>query len=93
MNSYSATLTKLVNKSYAVVGDVLDYEVVASNTGTIPLTNVTFKDLIPNGATFVDGSVFVDGINKPSANPNNGFTISDILPVGNVVVMFKDNGI
>lgn len=89
INSYSATLTKLVNKSYAVVGDVLDYEVVASNTGTIPLTNVTFKDLIPSGATFVDGSVFVDGVNKPSANPNSGFTISDVLPGGNVVVMFK----
>lgn len=89
INSYSATLTKSVNKLYAVVGDTLDYEVIANNTGTIPLTNVTFKDLIPNGATFVDGSVVVDGTSKPNANPNNGFAISDILPGGNVIVMFK----
>lgn len=89
INSYSANLTKSVNKTYAMVGDILNYEIIASNTGTVPLTNVNLTDIIPSGATFVDGSVFIDGINKPSANPNTGFTISNVLPGGNVVVVFK----
>ncbi|MCU9814245.1 hypothetical protein [Paraclostridium sp. AKS73] len=89
INAYSANLTKSVNKSYAMVGDILNYEIIASNTGTVPLTNVNLKDIIPNGSTFVDGSVFVDGVNIPVANPNIGFTINDVLPGGNVVVTFK----
>lgn len=89
INSYSATLTKSVDKMYATIGDVLHYTVTATNTGTIPLTNVNFKDIIQNGATFVVGSVVVDGISYPNYNPNTGFTISNVLPGGNVVVMFS----
>ncbi|CEH32906.1 DUF7507 domain-containing protein [Romboutsia lituseburensis] len=89
INSYSATLTKSVDKMYATIGDVLHYTVTATNTGTIPLTNVNFKDIIQNGATFVSGSVVVDGTSYPNYNPNTGFTISNVLPGGNVVVMFS----
>lgn len=91
INSYSATLTKSVNKTYAIVGDTLNYEIIANNKGTVTLNNVTLKDIIPSGATFVDGSVFVDGVNVPSANPNTGFIINNVLPGGNVVVTFKAN--
>lgn len=89
INVYSATLTKTVDKTYATLGDVLDYTVVATNTGTVTLTNVNFKDLIQAGATFKAGSVIVNGVTLQDANPNTGFTISDVLPGGNVVVMFK----
>ena len=89
INTYKATLTKAVDKEYAKIGDVLNYTVTAVNTGTITLTNVNFKDIIPAGATFLSGSVLVDGVSKPDANPNNGFVINNVLPNGNVVVMFK----
>lgn len=89
INSYSATLTKSVDKMYATIDDVLHYTVTATNTGTIALTNVNFKDIIPSGATFVAGSVTVDGTSYPNYNPNTGFTISNVLPGGNVVVMFS----
>lgn len=89
INSYSASLTKSVNKNYATIGDVLNYTITASNTGTVKLSNVNFKDILPNGVTFVDGSVVVDGVSKPEFNPNTGFLISDVLPGGNVVVIFN----
>ncbi|NMM62655.1 DUF11 domain-containing protein [Clostridium sp. P21] len=89
INSYSAALTKVVDKSYAAVRDVLQYTVTATNTGTVSLTNVYFTDIVPNGAEFVEGSVIMDGVSKPDFNPNKGFAINDVLPGGNVVVMFK----
>ena len=89
INSYSATLTKAVDKSYATIGDILDYTITATNTGTITLSNVNFKDLVPTGATFVNGSVIVDGVSNPTFDPNVGFTINNVLPGGNVVVIFK----
>ncbi|MGG7178367.1 hypothetical protein ACQPU1_12270 [Clostridium paraputrificum] len=89
INSYSATLSKAVDKTYATIGDILSYTITTTNTGTVTLTNVTLRDLIPTGATFVDESVIIDGVSKPTFNPNLGFQISNVLPGGNVVVMFK----
>ncbi len=89
INSYSATLTKIVDKAYATIGEELNYTVTATNLGTVPLTNVTFKDIIPNGASFVAGSVIVDGVSQPNADPNAGFIINNVLAGGNVVVVFK----
>ena len=89
INTYSATLTKSVDKDYATIGEELNYTVIASNTGTVVLNNVNFKDILPNGATFNIGSVILDGVSLPDANPSTGFIINNVLPGGNVVVMFK----
>ncbi|GKU25135.1 DUF7507 domain-containing protein [Clostridium folliculivorans] len=89
ISSYSATLTKEVDKAYATIGDVLTYTITANNTGTVTLTSVSILDAFTNGATFLEGSVVVDGVSKPSANPINGFTINNILPGGSSVISFK----
>lgn len=89
INAYSGSLTKAVDKVYATLGDVLTYTVTASNTGTVPLTNVSFMDKLPSGAAFVEGSVVVDGISKPEVNPSSGFTLNNVLPGGNTVIIFK----
>ncbi|MDV4152136.1 DUF11 domain-containing protein [Clostridium sp. AL.422] len=89
INSYSANLTKAVNKSYATIGDVLDYTIIATNTGTVTLSSINLVDILPSGVTFVNGSVVLDGVSKSDFNPNSGFLINDVLPDKNVVVMFK----
>lgn len=90
INSYSATLTKAVDKAYATIGDVLNYTVTLSNTGTVTITNITFKDLIPAGAAFVKGSVVVDNVSMSDVDPNTGFSITNnVSPGGSSVVMFK----
>lgn len=89
INSYSATLAKSVDKAYATIGDVLTYTVTANNTGTVDLTSVNFVDTIQSGATFVAGSVYVNGVNNANANPNTGFSISSISAGGSSVVTFQ----
>ncbi|WP_252234457.1 hypothetical protein [Clostridium sp. ZS1] len=89
INTYSATLTKTVDKAYATIGDVLDYTIIVDNPGTVPLTNVNLKDIVQNGATFVPGSVVINGVSNPTYDPNIGFVINNVLAGGNVVVMFK----
>ncbi|SHH95345.1 conserved repeat domain-containing protein [Clostridium collagenovorans DSM 3089] len=88
INTGSATLTKGVDKYYATVGDILTYTLVATNTGTTTLKNISLTDLIPSGATFNTGSVKVNDVVKASANPNNGFTIDDIVAGGNNTITF-----
>ncbi|MEG0295193.1 MAG: hypothetical protein RR620_00660 [Clostridium sp.] len=89
INSYSATLAKAVDKAYAKVGEVLDYTVTLNNSGTVTLSNINFTDIIQSGGTFVSGSVIVDGVSIPSADPNSGFIVDDVLAGGSTVIRFQ----
>lgn len=82
-------IEKNVDKSVAVKNDILTYTVTIKNTGSLPLTNTEFKDNIPIETTFVNGSVFLNGINQPTFNPINGFTIGDLAPNDELVITFK----
>jgi uncharacterized repeat protein (TIGR01451 family) len=62
----------------ANVGDIVTYTVQLTNTCTSPLTDVFFKDNIPNGLLFLPGSVIVNGVPEPGADPNIGFPLPDI---------------
>lgn len=55
-----------MTKEFAVKGDILTYTSTVTNTGSIPVTDVMFTDDIPAGTTFVDGSVYIDGVNFPN---------------------------
>lgn len=83
------TNVKSVDKAFAVKGDELTYTSVIKNTGSIPVTDVIFKDEIPAGTTFVNGSVFIDGVNYPSYNPQTGFFAANLTPQASVTVTFQ----
>ena len=68
------------------VGNIVTYTVTLTNTCSSPLTEVTFKDLIPDGLAFVVDSVTINGTSTPGANPETGFSIPDI-PGGNMAVV------
>lgn len=82
------TNVKSVDKAFAVKGDALTYTSVIKNTGSIPVTDVIFKDEIPAGTTFVNGSVFIDGVNYPAYNPQTGFPLPDLAVGHSVTVEF-----
>lgn len=83
------TINKQIDKSVAVKGEILHYTSTISNTGTIIKTQISFKDEIPSGTTFVEDSVKIDGITKPGFNPEIGFDLPN-LPVGaSVIVEFN----
>lgn len=79
---------KNVDKNYAVQGDELIYYSVLSNMGSLPITNIKFIDEIPQGTTFVNGSVYVNGINFPAYDPQTGFPIPDLEPEEYIDVRF-----
>lgn len=83
------TNVKSVDKAFAVKGDVLTYTSVITNTGSIPVTDVIFKDEIPAGTTFVNGSVYINGVNYPAYNPQTGFFAANPTPQASVTVTFQ----
>lgn len=89
VNKSDSTLTKQVDKPYAIVNDILTYTLVITNTGTVPLTNVEISDALQNEAQFVTGSVVINGVSQPSYNPGNGFIIDNILAGGSATIIFK----
>ncbi|MGQ0514478.1 DUF11 domain-containing protein, partial [Bacillus sp. D-CC] len=63
------TATKTVDVATGAVGDVLTYTVLISNVGIIPVTDVFFQDVIPEGTTFIEGSVTIGGVQQIGLNP------------------------
>ncbi len=76
------TATKTVDVATGAVGDVLTYTVLISNVGIIPVTDVFFQDVIPEGTTFVDNSVTIGGVQQLGLNPEIGFTVTPLLIAG-----------
>lgn len=80
---------KSADRDYAVKGDIITYTSVLTNDSNITLENAVFADPTPIGTAFVAGSVTVDGVSRPSANPAAGFTLGDLAPSQVVTVVFR----
>lgn len=80
---------KTVDISNANVGETVRYTVTLTNTCQSPLTNVFFRDIVPNGLTFVPGSVTINGGAAPTADPNTGFALPDVPGGETVTVAFS----
>jgi uncharacterized repeat protein (TIGR01451 family) len=63
----SLRVVKAVDRTQAELGDVLTYTVAVSNVGLDAATNVTLRDAIPAGTTYVPGSLAIDGAGKTDA--------------------------
>lgn len=69
---------KTASASTASIGEIIDYTVTLTDVCANPLTNVFFQDIVPEGLTFVPGTVTVNGTLVPNADPNVGFALPDI---------------
>lgn len=85
----TVTLEKSVDKTTATEGDTLTYTSVFTNTGNVPVKDVFFTDPIPDGTTFVTGSVYIDGVQFAAYDPANGFALKDLEPQESVTVVFQ----
>lgn len=79
---------KTASTSIAYLGEEFQYTITLQDPCGNPLTNVFFQDTIPAGLSFVDGSVIVNGISQPQANPNTGFMVPDVPVQGSVTITF-----
>ena len=78
--------TKSANKTYANVGEEIEYTFNLTNDGTIAANNVSIQDVLPIGMDLVQDSIFIDGVQAPNNFP---ILIGNINASQNVVVTFK----
>lgn len=68
------------------LGDVIFYDLVLHNEGLLPMENVVIHLPLPEGFTFIPGSVVIDGVLVPWIDPNNGIVIGYLAPGATVTV-------
>ncbi|MBN1040378.1 DUF11 domain-containing protein, partial [Clostridium botulinum] len=90
-NPTNGGLNKSVDKLYATVGETLTYTIKLKNTGNVPVNNIILTDTIPNGTSFVQNSVTINGINQPGTDPSPsvGLPLGTINPNASAIVTFK----
>ena len=89
INKGELLITKEVSKDFATVQDILIYKVNVVNSGNVNITNINFRDAYPLGLNFVEGSVTINGEEKPSYNPYNSFSLGNLKPGEAVEVKFS----
>jgi len=85
----NVTVVKSADAIDAVVGDVITYTVVVTNAGIEVVNNAVMVDPVPVGTVFVPGSITVDGVARPTGNPNTGITLGSIAAGASVTVTFR----
>lgn len=81
-------VVKSVDKSFAVKGENLHYTVMIANIGNGEKSDLIFKDPVPDGTTFVRGSVKINGTNFSVYDPEIGFVLRNLAPRETLVVEF-----
>lgn len=85
----NVVVSKMVNRQYAAIGDILIYSLDILNNSVVQVNNVVLNDALPSGATFVAGSVTLDGVAKPTADPTIGYTLGSLNPGVSKNVVFQ----
>nr|WP_141504994.1 DUF11 domain-containing protein [Paenibacillus luteus] len=89
VSSPNVTAVKSTTATDAVIGDIVTYRLSVTNSGIANINNVQVVDPIPTGASFQIGSVLVDGVARPAADPANGIILGTIAPGATVLVDFN----
>lgn len=87
--TYSVPKIKSGDKTFLQEGEVSRHTVVITNNSETQLFNLFFKDVMSNGATYVAGSVTVNGVSQPSYDPVAGFALPP-LNAGQAVTVAYD---
>lgn len=83
-------LTKSADKVNVLPGDIVTYTVTIENTDPLlSETNITFTDIIPDGATFIPDTFAIENIPQPGENPNVGVSIPDIAAGDTVTISYQ----
>lgn len=83
------TIKKESDKTAVISGQKIMFQNVIENKGNFKNTQIIFKDPMPEGASFVAGSVKIDNVEKADYDPTVGFSIDDLEPGGKVTITFE----
>ncbi len=73
-------IIKTADKRTAEPGETITYTLTFKNTGDVQADSVVVIDDLPDGVSFVPGSVVFNGVSMPSADPTTGIPLGDIPP-------------
>ncbi len=86
--TYSVPKIKSGDKTFMQEGETSVHTVVITNNSQTTLFNMSLKDNMSNGATYVAGSVTVNGVAQPTYDPIAGFPLPDLAPQQAVTVTY-----
>lgn len=72
------TIIKSANVLAVVSGQNITFTNIVKNEGNIKNTDIMFYDPIPDGTSFVENSVEINGAAKEGLNPATGFALDDL---------------
>ncbi|MDE6967477.1 MAG: DUF11 domain-containing protein [Clostridia bacterium] len=78
--SYAISKVISSDKTWVQEGEICNNKVTITNNSTTELTYTFISNPTPNGATYVDGSVKVNGVAEPNRNMINGFYLPNMKP-------------
>ena len=64
------TINKSSNKKVATVGDTITITTAISNLGNTSLHEIKIEEFGNNNYTFIENSIFINGIQQPNMNPD-----------------------
>ena len=86
--TYSVPKVKTGDKTFMQEGETSLHTVVITNNSQTQLFNMVFRDTMSNGATYVAGSVTVDGVSQPTYDPIAGFALPALNPTQAVTISY-----
>ncbi|MED5016381.1 isopeptide-forming domain-containing fimbrial protein [Paenibacillus chibensis] len=89
VSSPNVSVVKSTSSVDAVVGDTITYSITLTNNGIEAVNNVVLVDQVPAGSVFVTGSVTIDSVPKPAANPNTGIQVGSLAAGASSTVTFQ----
>ncbi|CAM4245643.1 putative repeat protein (TIGR01451 family) [Paenibacillus endophyticus] len=85
--SLYARLRASTNQTF--VSDYVTYELTVVNDGNLSLRDAFAFINLPVGVLFVPGSVTINGIITPGADPRSGFPLGTLRPNSTVIVTYR----
>lgn len=82
------SILKTADSKVVRSGDRINYTITITNNGQLLNTDMFFVDQIPQGTSFVAGSVVVGGDIKQDADPNQGFALEDLPAQESITISF-----
>lgn len=73
--TYSVPKIKSADKTFMQEGETAQHTVVITNNSQTQLFDLIFKDGMSGGATYVAGSVTINGVSQPTYDPVAGFPL------------------
>ncbi|MBD5631803.1 MAG: DUF11 domain-containing protein [Clostridia bacterium] len=86
--TYSVPKIKSGDKTFLQEGETSEHTVVITNNSQTRLFDLVLRDTMSSGATYVAGSVTVNGVSQPTYDPVAGFPLPALDPGQAVTVTY-----